>query len=112
VHALLTGRRRFGRRSATLALVALAASVAVLPACRQKVSAAQCEALVARYAELVVREKMPDAPLEIVRAEQKRVRDEASGDEGFRNCTTEVGPREFDCAMAAETPDVVEKCLE
>jgi hypothetical protein len=55
---------------------------------------------------------MPAAPEDVVRSEQKRVREEATSDEGFRNCTTEVGPREFACAMAATTPDAIEKCLE
>jgi hypothetical protein len=80
--------------------------------CRQKVTAGQCDALIARYAALVVRDKMPEAPEDVVRSEQKRVREEATGDEGFRNCTTEVGPGEFACAMAAATPDAIEKCLE
>jgi hypothetical protein len=82
------------------------------PACQGKVTAAQCDTLVARYAELVVREKMPSAPSEEVQAEQKRVRQEAVGDENFRNCTTEVRPSEYACAMAAGTPDAIEKCLE
>jgi hypothetical protein len=81
-------------------------------ACRQKVTAGQCEALIAHYAELVVRNELPRASEEMVRSEQKRVREEASGDEGFRNCTTEVGLGEYACAMAAATPDAVEKCLE
>jgi hypothetical protein len=87
-------------------------ALVLLPGCRQKVTAVQCDALVARYAALVVRDTMPGAPEDIVRSEQKRVREEASGDEGFRNCTTEVGLGEFACAMSAATPDGVEKCLE
>jgi hypothetical protein len=92
--------------------LAAAFVLALMPACQGKVTAAQCDTLVARYAELVVREKMPSAPREEVRAEQKRVRQEATGDENFRNCTTEVRPSEYECAMAAETPDAMEKCLE
>jgi hypothetical protein len=99
-----------GARNATAALMLLA--LVAHSGCREKVSAAQCEALVDRYAELVVLDKMPDAPQELVRQEQKLVRDQASADEGFRNCTTEVGPKEFACAMAAKTPDAIEKCLE
>jgi hypothetical protein len=68
--------------------------------------------LVARYADLVVREKMPSAPLEEIRREQTRVRQESAGDENFRNCTTEVRPSEYECAMSAQTPDAIEKCLE
>jgi hypothetical protein len=100
VHALLTGPP----------LLALA--VWLLPGCREKVTAAQCEALVDRYAEVVVLNKMPGAPAEVVKRAQKLVREEANGDEGFRNCTTEVGPKEFACAMSAVTPEAIEKCLE
>ncbi len=109
MHALLTCRRALAARAAWLA-----ASVGLIcvPGCRQKITSAQCDALVGRYAELVVRDQMPEAATEIVRSEQRRVREEAAGDEGFRNCTTEVGPREFECAMAAPTPDAIEKCLE
>jgi len=91
---------------------ALLLGAVVSSGCRDKVSPAQCEALVARYAELVVREKIPDASVEAVKAEQKRVREEAAADEAFRNCTTEVEPKEFRCAVAAATPDALEKCLE
>ena len=82
------------------------------PGCRRKVTPSQCETLVAHYAEVVVRGEMPGASDDVVRSEQKRVREEANGDEGFRNCTTEVGPGEYACAMAAATPDAIEKCLE
>jgi hypothetical protein len=81
------------------------------PGCRDRVTAAQCEALLARYAELVVREKMPNAADDLVQSEKRLVREEAKSDEGFRNCTTEVGPTEFACAMVATTPDAIEKCL-
>jgi hypothetical protein len=80
--------------------------------CREKVTAAQCEALIGRYAELVVRDKMPGASDEIIKGELKTVREEAKSEDAFHNCTTEVGPKEYACAMAAATPDAVEKCLE
>jgi hypothetical protein len=101
VHALLRGLWC----SAILALAGASG-------CRERVTAPQCEALLAHYAELVVRDKMPGATDELIRSEQKLVREEAKSDEGFRNCTTEVGPREYACAMAAATPEAVEKCLE
>ena len=84
----------------------------VVTGCRERVTAAQCEALVTRYAELVVRDSMPQAPQDVVRQAQQRVRQEAAGDENFHNCTTEIGPEEFGCAMAATTPIAVEQCLE
>jgi hypothetical protein len=100
------------KRAGWPVVLVLGTAAAGMAGCRQKVTAAQCEALVSRYAELVVRDKMPGASQDIVRTEQKRIREEANGDEGFRNCTTEVGPKEYDCAMSAPTPDAVEKCLE
>ena len=109
MHAILRARRPL---PATGAWIAAALGLTFLASCREKVSPAQCDALVARYAELVVRDRMPEAPADVVSDAQKHVREEAVGDEGFRNCTTEVGPKEFGCAMAATTPDAVEKCLE
>jgi hypothetical protein len=106
VHALLTPPRGL------LLALALAVPLFGAPACRQKVTRAQCDELVSRYAELVIRDKMPNAPQDLVKEQQGRVREEARGDEGFRNCTTEVGPREFECAMSAATPEAIEKCLE
>ncbi len=108
MHALLI---RGGHRRVAASFAA-AWCVVAASGCREKVTSAQCDTLVARYAELVVREKMPGAPIEEVRAEQKRVRQESAGDENFRNCTTEVRPAEYACAMSAPTPDAIEKCLE
>jgi hypothetical protein len=110
LHALL--RRRAPPRGLAASLVAAGVAILLLSACREKVTPAQCDALVARYAELVVREKMPTAGVEEVRAEQKRVRVESAGDENFRNCPTEVRPSEYECAMSAATPTAIEKCLE
>ena len=96
-------------RGVPLGMLALGLGLA---GCRERATAAQCEALVDRYAELVVLDKMPGASADVVQQEQKVVRAEATGDEGFRNCTTEVGPKEYACAMAAKTPEAMEKCLE
>jgi len=62
------------------------------------VSAAQCDALITRYAELVVHDKMPAAPAEVVQEAQKRVREEAAGDENFRGI--ELINRQFHDALA------------
>jgi hypothetical protein len=80
--------------------------------CKAKVSTSQCDALLDRYASLVVREKYPDASPEQVRTEQQREKGEARGDDGFKNCSSEVSQTEFDCAMRATSADAVEKCLE
>ena len=74
-------------------------------------SQAQCDEIVGHYAELVVREKLPDASAEVISKEKEREQSEARGDEGFKNCTTEIEPSDYTCAMAAKTPDVLEACL-
>ena len=99
-------------RPAALAVAVVVAALAALPSCKPKVTQAQCDALVDRYAQLVVTEKLPDAGPEIIKAEQERERGEARGDDSFKNCTSEVSRAEFDCAMRAPTADALEKCLE
>ncbi len=94
------------------ALVLGATAAALAPACKPKITAAQCDAVVDRYAQLVVTEKLPDAGPETIKAEQERERGEARGDDAFKNCTSEVSRAEFDCAMRAPTADALEKCLE
>ena len=80
--------------------------------CKPKASPAECDRLVERYAELVVREKFPDASAGTVKAEQDREKAEARGDDAFKNCPSEVSRAELDCAMAAPSADAFEKCLE
>jgi hypothetical protein len=118
VHAVLnpgpTASDPRGARSpftATALKVTLAAFLLPL-GCHEKITGRECEALVDRYAELVVLRKMPGAPREVVEKAQKLVIEEAKGDEGFRNCTTQIGKSEYACAMAAMTPEAIESCLE
>ena len=98
--------RRLNRRAA-LCLVAATAVVG----CRKHVTQAQCDEIVGHYAELVVHEKFPDASAETTAKEKEREQGEARGDEGFKNCTTELEPSDHACAMAATTPDALENCL-
>lgn len=96
----------------TRSALALGAAVAALASCKPKITTAQCDTLVDRYAQLVVTEKLPDAGPDTIKAEQERERGEARGDDAFKNCTSEVSRTEFDCAMRAPTADALEKCLE
>jgi hypothetical protein len=80
--------------------------------CKKKVTQAQCEELLDRYATLVVREKLKDAPPEQIAAEQAREREAARSDDDFKNCTTELSTEDYACAMKASTADALEKCLE
>jgi hypothetical protein len=99
-------------RSRRIAQFGLLALLSCAPACKPRVTSAQCDELIARYATLVVREKIPEAGAAMIEAEQKHERDQAAHEDAFRNCTTEVQPTEFQCAMAAKNADAFEKCLE
>jgi hypothetical protein len=103
VHAFLTVRRR-----GFFALLVVAAA----SGCKERVDKAECEQLLARFAELVVKEKMPTAEPAVIRREQAREREEAARDDNFKNCTTELRAAEYRCAMAAPTADALIKCLE
>lgn len=81
-------------------------------ACKTKVTPTQCEAIVDRFAELMVEEAMPDASPEAVAAEKVREKTEASKEDLFRNCATEIQPADYDCAMKATTTEALMKCLE
>ncbi|WP_394823735.1 hypothetical protein [Pendulispora albinea] len=94
-----------------LVLLPLGFSVSVA-GCKKKVDADQCNQLIDRYATLVVRERYADASVEQLKSEQQRERDEARGDENFRSCVSEVTEKEFNCAMKADSPQSLEKCLE
>jgi hypothetical protein len=96
----------------TFALASALALVAAAGGCKAKASPAQCDKLLERYAELVVREKLPDASAEQIQAEQLHEKNEARGDDAFKNCSSEVSQAELDCAMRAPTADAFEKCLE
>ena len=97
--------------------VAIGATLAVLAAapfaaCKPKASESECDALLERYARLVVTEKHPDASAAEVAAEQQREKTEARGDDAFKNCSSEVSREELRCAMQAPTADAFTKCLE
>ena len=107
MHALV---RSVAARALVLAVgVTLAAGVT---GCKERVSKAQCDELLGRFAELVVKEKLKTAPPDVIRAEQAREREEAARDDNFKNCTTELRQEEYRCAMKATTAEALIKCLE
>ncbi len=106
---MLAVTHRFGATGA----LALAGAAALAPCgCKAKATAAECDRLLDRYAELVVIEKYPDAGAKDIEAERARERSEARGDDAFKNCSSEVSRAEYECAMHAATADAFEKCLE
>ncbi len=80
--------------------------------CQKKVSAKQCDEVLDRFSELVVKERFPDAGAEVIAAERTRERTEAKSDDAFKNCTSEVQPTEHACAMKATSSEALIKCLE
>ena len=80
--------------------------------CKKKVTQEQCNQLVDHFAELVVKERFPDAGPDAIKAEQARERHEAAHDNEFKNCASEVQTNEFECAMKAEASAALIKCLE
>jgi hypothetical protein len=107
--ALRVNGRSAARASLGAAMLACALGGA---GCKKKVNQAQCEELLDRYATFVVREKMKDAPPDVLKTEQARERDEARSDDDFKNCTAELSMEDYACAMKAESADALEKCLE
>lgn len=93
-------------------LLATLLGALLLVGCSKKVSQKQCDELIDHYAGIVVRENNPDASAAVVTAEQERERKEARAEDGFKNCTTEVQPEDFACAMKAKTSEGVLRCLE
>lgn len=94
-----------------LLLVATLAAVGTVTSCKRKVSEQQCDELLDRFAEMVVKEHFPDAGPDVIAAEKQRERTEAKGDV-FRNCTSEVQAGEHECAMKAKSSEGLIKCLE
>jgi len=95
------------------AFLAVMACLSLLPAgCKKKVSQAQCDELVDKWATVVVTERIKDAPPEIIKAEQERERSEAKSDDSFRNCTSEISDADFACAMKTVTSEAFLKCLD
>jgi hypothetical protein len=92
--------------------VVLLAFAIGMTGCKKKVTQAQCEDLLDRYASLVVHAKLKDATPDALKAEQAREREAARSDDDFKNCTTELSTEDYACAMKAATADALEKCLE
>jgi hypothetical protein len=99
--------RRLLVGGAVLAMLAGGAS-----ACRKKASQPECDKLLDRFAELVVKERFPDAGTAEIQVERDRERNEAKADQAFKNCTSEVQTDELACAMKAATSEAMIKCLE
>jgi len=88
------------------------ALLAALGGCKRKITQAQCEELLDHFAELVVKERFPDAGADVIAAERRRERQEAAHADELKNCASEVQVDEHACALRAQTSDAMLKCLD
>jgi hypothetical protein len=94
-----------------VALAVALGAIATLPGCDQPVSKDECERLLDRYVELLLRGDRPDAGSEELGRVQKEAREKAGQDPAFKSCTSEVSRRQYECAIKAENADRLEQCL-
>ena len=94
------------------ALRALPFLLLLAPAsCGKALDRAECDALLDRYTELLVRSDRRDATAAEVVKLQAEARTRAAHDPSFAECSSRVSRRAFECAMAAENVDRLEQCL-
>jgi hypothetical protein len=96
-----------GRRCAITAV-----AIALLGGCGRRATPAECDAVLDRYVELLVRQEDPGArPGDITQA-KNLARAKAAVDAEFRRCPSAVRQRDVVCALAAPNVDELEKCME
>src|SRR5579859_128145 len=102
------------RRSAFAPLALLL----LLPACNRKIEPADCTRMLDRYIDMVIdgdptSKDLAPEQMAAVRDMKKAVKKgEPSYARVEKQCQAEVTRREYDCAMAAKTPDEWEACIE
>lgn len=87
------------------------AVVAALTGCQKHVTQHECNDLLDRYVELLIRSDRPETTSEELLRMQGEAREKATHDPAFLHCTREVTRGEFECAMKAPNADVLEQCL-
>jgi hypothetical protein len=80
--------------------------------CVRHATPAECDALLDRYVELLLREQDPEVGAGELAAKKELARAKALNDAEFAACPKEVGAGEIRCAMLAGNVDEFEKCLE
>ena len=84
----------------------------LLASCRRSVSQADCETLVDRYVDIVVRTDLGDASPEVVARSRESVRAAAREEDVLQGCAAEIDRARYACAMSASDPDAFERCLQ
>jgi hypothetical protein len=83
-----------------------------LAGCARHATVADCDALLDRYVELLVREQDPSAGDAEMARQKGMIREKAAQDSAFASCPKEVTAHAARCALAAPNVDEFEKCLE
>jgi len=83
----------------------------LLCACGEPLSATECNALLDRYTELLVRSDREGTSAGELLKLQEAARERASSNPDFKACAARVSRRAFDCAMKAENVDRLEQCM-
>lgn len=84
---------------------------AILPACEERASQAECETMLDHGIELAIRDKQPKASMAFIAAEQARRRRQPPGRQSIEACSSEVSKKALECAMEAAHIDDYERCL-
>ena len=91
---------------------ALAAALLAIGGCGARATPAECNALLDRYVELLVRQEDPNARPFDVDSAKALARAKAASDIEFLRCPREVRRRDVACALAAPNADEFEKCMQ
>lgn len=98
-------------RGAPEIVVSALSALVGLAGCGEPPTQAECERMLDRYTELLVRSDRPGAKA----AEQEKLkaeaRSKASRDPEFGRCGQRVSRRQLDCALEASDVDAMERCL-
>jgi hypothetical protein len=79
--------------------------------CGKPLSAPECNTLLDRYTELLVRSDREGTNAGDLLKLQEAARERASRNPDFQACGARVSRRAFECAMAAENVDRLEQCM-
>jgi hypothetical protein len=91
--------------------LALCCCALLFVGCARQLEAHECQLLLDRYVELLLRDDRPKASAgELLRVQQE-ARRKAAQDPAFGECQGRVSRRSFDCAMAAGDANRLEQCL-
>jgi hypothetical protein len=99
----------FEVRGAVLALT----TALVLAGCRRgaPVTGEECDRLLDRYVELLLRQDDPKVGAAEINRHQVETRIRATSNGPFLRCRREVSREQMDCALAAYNPDEIERCM-